>query len=121
VCAWVFRVAHNLGLDVRAKERFRPLEPELEAALRDGRRGVEMELIERQKMTQLGEAWKTLSPQQRNAFTFAPRDCATGKSPRLWGSAYRPCGSFSAGRSSASRKPWQSTGTLPVAMIAGSG
>lgn len=65
VRAWIFRVAHNHGLDVRAKEQFRPLEPGLEAALRDGSRGAEMDLIEQERMSQLGEAWKTLSPQQR--------------------------------------------------------
>jgi len=63
--AWVYRVAHNHALDVLAKERLRPLEPELEAVLRDNRRGVEMDLIEREKLNQIGKAWVTLSPQQR--------------------------------------------------------
>ncbi len=63
--AWVFRVAHNHALDVRAKERLTPLQPALEALLRDSRRGVEMDLIERERMSQLGKAWETLSPQQR--------------------------------------------------------
>ena len=63
--AWVFRVAHNYALDMRAKDRLRPLEPEMEAMLRDSRRGVDMELIEREKMEQIGRAWQTLSPQQR--------------------------------------------------------
>jgi RNA polymerase sigma-70 factor, ECF subfamily len=65
VRAWIFRVAHNLGLDIRAKERFRPLEPTMEAVLRDGSRGIEMDLIEQERRNQLGKAWKTLSPQQR--------------------------------------------------------
>lgn len=63
--AWIFRVAHNLGVDMHAKKQFQPLEPALEAVLRDGSRGVEMDLIEKETMTQIGEAWKTLSPQQR--------------------------------------------------------
>jgi RNA polymerase sigma-70 factor (ECF subfamily) len=63
--AWVFRVAHNHALDLRARERLQPLEPNLEAMLRDSTRGAEMELIERERMTQLGKAWTTLSPQQR--------------------------------------------------------
>ena len=66
VRGWLFRVAHNYGLDVRAKERTRPLEPEIEVALRDGAPGIEKDLIEREKMSQLGRAWKTLSPQQRH-------------------------------------------------------
>jgi RNA polymerase sigma-70 factor (ECF subfamily) len=63
--AWVFRVAHNHALDVAAKERFRPLEPELEAVLRDHGRGAESDLLERERMDQLGKGWLTLSPQQR--------------------------------------------------------
>jgi RNA polymerase sigma-70 factor (ECF subfamily) len=63
--AWVFRVAHNHALDVAAKERFRPIEPELEAVLHDKCRSVELELIEREKMDHLGKAWLKLSPQQR--------------------------------------------------------
>jgi RNA polymerase sigma-70 factor (ECF subfamily) len=63
--AWVFRVAHNHGLDVRARERFKPLEPAMEAVLRDKHGGVEMDLIQREKMDQLGQAWTRLSPQQR--------------------------------------------------------
>jgi RNA polymerase sigma-70 factor (ECF subfamily) len=63
--AWVFRVAHNYALDMVAKERSNPLEPELEAVLRDGRRGVDLDLIEQEKMEQLSKAWTTLSHQQR--------------------------------------------------------
>jgi RNA polymerase sigma-70 factor, ECF subfamily len=65
VRAWVFRVAHNYALDVVAKERYRPLEPALEAVLRDSRHEVETELIQREKMEQLGKAWLTLSHQQK--------------------------------------------------------
>jgi RNA polymerase sigma-70 factor (ECF subfamily) len=63
--AWVFRVAHNHALDIAAKERFRPLEPELQAVLHDKCRSVELDLIEREKMDHLGKAWLRLSPQQR--------------------------------------------------------
>ncbi len=63
--AWVFRVAHNHALDTLARERLNPLDPGLEAILRDPSRGVEMDLIEREKMEHLGRAWVMLSPQQR--------------------------------------------------------
>jgi RNA polymerase sigma-70 factor (ECF subfamily) len=63
--AWVFRVAHNHAMDLLMRERLQPLEPELEAVLRDGCRGVEKDLIEREKMEQLGRAWVGLSHQQR--------------------------------------------------------
>ena len=62
---WVFRVAHNLGLDLRAKQQPLPLEPELELALPDRARSAEGDLIERERMEQISSAWKTLSPQQR--------------------------------------------------------
>jgi RNA polymerase sigma-70 factor (ECF subfamily) len=63
--AWIFRVAHNLGLDMRAKQQPVPMEPEIESALRDRARSIETDLIERERMEQIGGAWKSLSPQQR--------------------------------------------------------
>ena len=63
--AWVFRVAHNHAMDVLAKERFKPLEPEMESMLRDGRPGAESDLIERQKMEIVAKAWVMLSRQQK--------------------------------------------------------
>lgn len=63
--AWIFRVAHNLGLDLRSKDQPLPLEPEIEHALRDTARSIEMDLIERERMVQVSDAWQTLSPQQR--------------------------------------------------------
>ena len=63
--AWIFRVAHNLGLDMRAKLQPLPIAPALEAALRDTARSAEADLLERERMKQLTGAWKTLSPQQR--------------------------------------------------------
>ena len=62
---WIFRVAHNLGLDWRAKDRDEPLDAAVEALLRDARPGPDADLIERERMKQIGDAWKTLSPQQR--------------------------------------------------------
>jgi len=62
---WVFRVAHNLGLDWRAKERTLPFGPDMEALLRDVRPGADVSLIERERMKQIGDAWRTLSAQQR--------------------------------------------------------
>lgn len=63
--AWVFRVAHNHALDVISRERTVPLNPELASMLPDTGRGAELDLIEREKMEQLGRAWATLSRQQR--------------------------------------------------------
>jgi len=63
--AWIFRVAHNLGIDLRAKDHYRPLGADMEAGLLDRGPGAEKELIERERMTRIGDAWKTLSPQQQ--------------------------------------------------------
>lgn len=62
---WIFRVAHNLGLDLRGKPQPLPMEPELERALRDRAKSAEMNLIERERMDQIAGAWTGLSPQQR--------------------------------------------------------
>ena len=64
--AWVFRVAHNLGLTIRLKESATlPFEPELEATLPDRSRGAESNLIEREKLLRMHRAVESLSPQQR--------------------------------------------------------
>ena len=64
--AWVFRVAHNLGLDWRAKEKpQQPLAPALEAIVPDRRSRIDSTLLEDERMTQISQAWKTLSPQQQ--------------------------------------------------------
>lgn len=64
--AWVFRVAHNYAMNVRSREApLRQLEPEFEAALADGARGLEGGLIEQQKLQRVHRAIQTLSPQQR--------------------------------------------------------
>jgi RNA polymerase sigma-70 factor (ECF subfamily) len=62
---WVFRVAHNLALDWRAKERTQPFDFEMGALVRDRHPGADAYLIERERMRRIGQAWKTLSAQQR--------------------------------------------------------
>ncbi len=64
--AWLFRVAHNLGLNARARERdCAPLDETLYAALRDGSLGPEDALIDRQRMLRISRAVTDLSPQQK--------------------------------------------------------
>jgi RNA polymerase sigma-70 factor (ECF subfamily) len=63
--AWIFRVAHNLGIDLRSKVQPLRVEPDLERGLRDTARSIEMDLIERERMDQLSGAWNDLSSQQR--------------------------------------------------------
>jgi RNA polymerase sigma-70 factor (ECF subfamily) len=64
--AWVFRVAHNHGLRVRAQESHQlPFDADLEARLRDPQESHERSLIERERFVRLGKAIESLSEQQR--------------------------------------------------------
>lgn len=64
--AWVFRVAHNLGLKVRSRQSTQiPFDPELEARLRDPQGDHEQSLLERERMIRLYKAIEGLSDQQR--------------------------------------------------------
>jgi RNA polymerase sigma-70 factor (ECF subfamily) len=64
--AWVFRVAHNLGLSLRTRESaFRPFDPELEATLPDQAPDPESGLMEREKLRRMHGAVESLSAQQR--------------------------------------------------------
>lgn len=62
--AWVFRVAHNLGLKLRTPET-RPFDPEIEARLSAPGRSPEQELLERERMRAFHGAIESLSEQQR--------------------------------------------------------
>lgn len=62
---WVFRVAHNHGLKVRARESGQPFDPAFEARLQDPAASVEDNLIERERNVRLHQAIQGLSEQQR--------------------------------------------------------
>ncbi len=65
--AWLFRVAHNLGLKVRSRERaFRSVSPDWERFTQLTVESPERAMLDREKMKRLQMALKTLSPQQRN-------------------------------------------------------
>jgi RNA polymerase sigma factor (sigma-70 family) len=64
--AWLFRVAHNLGLNARARERtFEPFDESVHAALPERDAGVEAGLIGRERMARVERAVASLSPQQK--------------------------------------------------------
>ena len=64
--AWVFRVAHNLGLTIRSKESASlPFAAELEETLADREPSPESGLIERERLLRMHRAVESLSPQQR--------------------------------------------------------
>jgi RNA polymerase sigma-70 factor (ECF subfamily) len=65
--AWLFRVAHNLGLKVRTREKaFRVVSPDWERFADTATKSPERSVLDREKMQRLQAALQTLSPQQRN-------------------------------------------------------
>lgn len=67
VRAWLFRVAHNLGLKVRTREKaFRIVSPDWERFADPATKSPERSMLDREKMQRLQAALRTLSPQQRN-------------------------------------------------------
>jgi RNA polymerase sigma-70 factor (ECF subfamily) len=64
--AWIFRVAHNHGLNLRGQERrWSPFDPGLETRVPSAAGSPEQRLIERERNRHLGSALASLSPQQR--------------------------------------------------------
>jgi len=64
--AWVVRVAHNLGLTLRARQSSQaPFSPEVEARLSDPTVNPEQNLIERERLVRFHRAVENLSEQQR--------------------------------------------------------
>jgi RNA polymerase sigma-70 factor (ECF subfamily) len=64
--AWIFRVAHNLGLKVRARQHSeRPFDPEVGVRYATQTDTPETELLERERMARFHNAVEGLSEQQR--------------------------------------------------------
>jgi RNA polymerase sigma-70 factor (ECF subfamily) len=64
--AWIFRVAHNLGLKVRSKQaRLHPIDDELERRLSDNAVNPERGAIDNQRRSRVEHAIEALSGQQR--------------------------------------------------------
>jgi RNA polymerase sigma-70 factor, ECF subfamily len=67
VRAWLFRVAHNLAIRVRTRERiFHPTTPDWERFTESTVESAEHKMLTRERVQRLESALKTLSPQQRN-------------------------------------------------------
>ncbi|MGD0300747.1 MAG: sigma-70 family RNA polymerase sigma factor [Bryobacteraceae bacterium] len=63
---WIFRVAHNLGLKIRAKQSTQaPFDAELELKLRSPELNPEQSLLEREHNIRFHQAVQGLSEQQR--------------------------------------------------------
>jgi RNA polymerase sigma-70 factor, ECF subfamily len=64
--AWIFRVAHNLGLKLRAREgQETPFEADAGERVASSRPDPESELLERERTMRLKDAMGSLSEQQR--------------------------------------------------------
>jgi RNA polymerase sigma-70 factor (ECF subfamily) len=63
---WIFRVAHNLGLKIRARESSQgPFDPDLESRLAGPAMDPEQNLLEREQTVRFHQAVQRLSEQQR--------------------------------------------------------
>jgi RNA polymerase sigma-70 factor (ECF subfamily) len=64
--AWIFRVAHNLGLKIRARQHSEePFDPEIGSPATTALATPETELLQRERMTRFHTAVNGLSEQQR--------------------------------------------------------
>ena len=63
--AWIFRVAHNLGLKLRAKQNQAPFDPELELRLVSPEMNPEQTALDREQKLRFHQAIQRLSEQQR--------------------------------------------------------
>jgi RNA polymerase sigma-70 factor (ECF subfamily) len=64
--AWIFRVAHNYGLKIRARQDSEvPFDPELDATLLAHAADPEKEMAERERLARFHGALQNLSDQQR--------------------------------------------------------
>jgi RNA polymerase sigma-70 factor (ECF subfamily) len=64
--AWIFRVAHNLGLKMRTRQHSEePFNPEVAIPSTTQTATPESQLLERERMTRLHAAVQSLSEQQR--------------------------------------------------------
>jgi RNA polymerase sigma-70 factor (ECF subfamily) len=64
--AWIFRVAHNLGLKIRAKQNTQDaFDPNIEYQIRAPELNPEQSLLEREQKLRFHQAVERLSEQQR--------------------------------------------------------
>lgn len=64
--AWIFRVAHNYGLNVRSQQNsLLPFDPDVEQRMADPKVDPEMRLLDREQMLRFHRAVENLSEQQR--------------------------------------------------------
>jgi RNA polymerase sigma-70 factor, ECF subfamily len=64
--AWIFRVAHNLGLKMRSRQDHEaPFDPALETRIVSAEADPEQELLDRERALQFHRAVESLSEQQR--------------------------------------------------------
>ncbi len=64
--AWIFRVAHNLGLKIRAQQNSQaPFDADLESQLAGPAANPEQSLLEREQVSRFHNAIQNLSEQQR--------------------------------------------------------
>ena len=69
--AWIFRVAHNLGLKIRERQNTQtPFDADMEAQFSSGELNPELSLLERERARRFAHAIEGLSEQQRRCLNL---------------------------------------------------
>ncbi len=93
--AWIFRVAHNYGLKVRARESYeQPYDPEIALRLADSEVNLEMDAIERERALRFHRAVENLSEQQRRCLLLRLEGLRYGEIGAVLGISASAVGEF---------------------------
>jgi RNA polymerase sigma-70 factor (ECF subfamily) len=93
--AWIFRVAHNYGLKVRAREACeQPYDPEIALRLADPQVNPEMSAIQRERALRFHRAVESLSEQQRRCLLLRLEGLRYGEIGAVLGISASAVGEF---------------------------
>lgn len=93
--AWIFRVAHNYGLKVRAREACeQPYDPDIALRLVDPEVDPEMSVIERERALRFHRAVESLSEQQRRCLLLRLEGLRYGEIGAVLGISASAVGEF---------------------------
>lgn len=93
--AWIFRVAHNCGLKVRAREGYQqPYDPDIAAQLADPEANPEMSAMERERALRFHRAVESLSEQQRRCLLLRLEGLRYGEIGAVLGISASAVGEF---------------------------
>lgn len=93
--AWIFRVAHNLGLKIRERQNtVLPFDPDLSAAMAASDPNPELSLLQREQALRFHEAVERLSEQQRRCLFLRLEGLQYGEIASVLGISASAVGEF---------------------------